>query len=266
MVRDRAAAPPRRRRSPPSRAGRPAARATSAPGSMSCRAAGVDQQRGRLHPRQVRRGDDAAGLIDQPHVQRDDVALLVERVLARRDVVTVGLRARRATVPAPRPAPSSRTPCHSRRPCCRFVRSRGCRASCRAACGRPRSASARLERAHLLRNLSHGGQDQPPGQFRRGIGRRVGMLVRRHDHAAPCARVDVDVRVHAALADQSAACRDARAAALGSAVRSRIRTSTSVSLRRSASASVSWTWSVPDCRPDAPSSFRKQERVLSVSK
>ena len=61
---------------------------------------------------------------------------------------------------------------------------------------------ARLQRAHLLRNLPHRGEDQPPRQLRRRVRRRAGMLIRRHDHAAARARVDVDVRVDAALADQ----------------------------------------------------------------
>src|SRR5437868_4378976 len=53
---------------------------------------------------------------------------------------------------------------------------------------------ARLERGHLLGNLACRGEDQRPRQLCRRIRRRAGMLARRHDHAAPRARVDVDVR------------------------------------------------------------------------
>jgi len=35
------------------------------------RAAGVDQQRGRLHASEVVGGDDAAGGVDEAHVERD---------------------------------------------------------------------------------------------------------------------------------------------------------------------------------------------------
>lgn len=59
------------------------------------------------------------------------------------------------------------------------------------------------KRSHLLRNLAHGGQDQAPRQFRCRVGRASGMLVGRHDHAAPGAGINVDVRVHAALTDES---------------------------------------------------------------
>ena len=59
-----------------------------------------------------------------------------------------------------------------------------------------------LERGHLLRNLPHRREDQPPGQLGRGVRRRAGVLVRRHDDAEPRAGVDVDVRIDAALADQ----------------------------------------------------------------
>ena len=60
--------------------GRPARSAlTSAPGSISGGAAGVDQQRGRLHARQVGGGDDAARRLHEAQVQGDDVAFLEER-------------------------------------------------------------------------------------------------------------------------------------------------------------------------------------------
>ena len=61
---------------------------------------------------------------------------------------------------------------------------------------------AGLQRRHLLRDLPHRGEDQPPGELGGGIRRRAGMLARRHDDAEPRAGVDVDVRIDAALADQ----------------------------------------------------------------
>jgi hypothetical protein len=62
---------------------------------------------------------------------------------------------------------------------------------------------APLERLHLLRNLTRRGEDQTPREFGRGVRRRVSVLVRRDDDAAGGARVDVDVRVDGALADQA---------------------------------------------------------------
>ena len=130
------------------------------------------------------------------------VALGEERGLARRDGVAVaaGALARARSVPTPtRPC---RTPCRSRRRRCRSGRSRRCRASCRAACDRRRSATSRLQRGHLLRDLPHGGQDECPRQLGGGVRRRSRVHARGDDHAERGAGVDVDVRVDAALADQ----------------------------------------------------------------
>ena len=51
--------------------------------------AGVDQQRRRLHAREIVCSNDMTGLIDEPHVQRDDVALLEEDSLTVRKCETV---------------------------------------------------------------------------------------------------------------------------------------------------------------------------------
>jgi hypothetical protein len=64
-------------------------------------AAGVDQDGRGLHPRQVLRLDDAARGIDQPHVQRNHVALLEERGLARCRLVTIRARLRQRTFAPP---------------------------------------------------------------------------------------------------------------------------------------------------------------------
>jgi hypothetical protein len=61
---------------------------------------------------------------------------------------------------------------------------------------------ARFERRHLLRQLTGGGEDERPGQFGRGVGRRAGMLAGRNDDAEPRTGLDVDMRIDAALADQ----------------------------------------------------------------
>src|ERR1700722_9534893 len=61
---------------------------------------------------------------------------------------------------------------------------------------------ARLQRRHLLRYRTRGGEYQSPGEFGCRIGRRVGVLVRRHHDAEFGAGVDIDVRIDAALADQ----------------------------------------------------------------
>ena len=62
---------------------------------------------------------------------------------------------------------------------------------------------ARLERRHLLRDLAHRRDDQAPGELGGRVRRRVHVQVRRHDHAEPRARLDVDVRIDAALTDQA---------------------------------------------------------------
>ncbi len=61
---------------------------------------------------------------------------------------------------------------------------------------------AGFERRHLLRNLAHGREDQSPGHFGGGVGRRAGVLARGDDDAEARAGVDIDVRIDAALADQ----------------------------------------------------------------
>jgi len=58
------------------------------------------------------------------------------------------------------------------------------------------------ERRHLLRYLTHRRQDQSPCQLRRGVRRRIGVLARRDDDAAARTGIDIDVRIHASLADQ----------------------------------------------------------------
>src|SRR5579885_1234733 len=59
--------------------------------------------------------------------------------------------------------------------------------------------SARLQRCHLLRNLAHRGKHQSPGEFRGGVGGRARMLARAENDAVARARLDIDMRVDAAL-------------------------------------------------------------------
>jgi hypothetical protein len=61
---------------------------------------------------------------------------------------------------------------------------------------------AGLQCRHLLRDCAHCRQDQAPGEFSGRIRRRVGVLARRDDDAEPCAAIDIDMRINAALADQ----------------------------------------------------------------
>jgi len=58
------------------------------------------------------------------------------------------------------------------------------------------------QRGDLLRDLPHRREDQAEGQFRGGVRRRAGMLVRRDDDAVRGAGVDVDMWIDAALTDQ----------------------------------------------------------------
>src|SRR5262249_20005850 len=60
----------------------------------------------------------------------------------------------------------------------------------------------RLERFHLQRDVAHGGDDHAPGELGGRVRRHAEGLVRAQQHAEPRARVDVDVRKHAALADE----------------------------------------------------------------
>src|SRR5436189_6133332 len=55
---------------------------------------------------------------------------------------------------------------------------------------------------HLLRNPAHCSEDQAERQFRCGVRRTAGMLIRRYDDAATGTCVDVDMRVDTALADE----------------------------------------------------------------
>src|SRR6185295_18796727 len=61
---------------------------------------------------------------------------------------------------------------------------------------------AGAKRKHLLRNLTHGRNDQAPGPLCSGIGRTAGMLIRRDDDPATGTCVDIDMWVDAALADE----------------------------------------------------------------
>ena len=166
------------------------------------RAAGVDEKRSRLHAREVVGGHDAARGLHQPHVQRDDVAVREERVLARGGSVAVRPRPRQRRLARP----------HQHRHAERLAVVGNDAADAPVAVDAERLAAQRvadadlpcagLERGHLLRDLAHRREDQPPRQLGRRVGRRARMLARRDDDAEPRAGVDVDVRVDAALADQ----------------------------------------------------------------
>src|SRR5258706_6410573 len=59
-----------------------------------------------------------------------------------------------------------------------------------------------LEGGHLLWDLAHRRKNQPPRQFSGGIRWYARVLAGRHDHSKPGASIDVDMRIHAALADK----------------------------------------------------------------
>src|SRR5262249_15645299 len=61
---------------------------------------------------------------------------------------------------------------------------------------------AGLERRHLLGKLTRRRENERPGQLGRGVGRRAGMLARRHDDTAARTGGYVDVGIDAALADE----------------------------------------------------------------
>ena len=141
------------------------------------RAAGVDDQRRRLHPREVAGGHDAARGVDQAHVQRDDVAVLEERLLARRGGVAVPARAeaRRFARPDEHLHPESLSVSrHDGADPAVAEDSQRLSAHCAADAGLPLSG---LEGSHLLGDLAHGRNDEPPCQFSGCIGRHAEMLV-----------------------------------------------------------------------------------------
>ena len=145
------------------------------------RAAGVDDQCGRLHAAEIVGGDDVAGFLDQPHVKRQHVAALEERKLARGHEMAFGLGANHRVRPRPDHDihAESLAVARDRRTDPAVAEN----AERLVAQGRadPDLPVAGLERGHLLGDLPERREDQPPGQFRGGIGRRAGMLARRHD-------------------------------------------------------------------------------------
>src|SRR5215469_3681408 len=59
-----------------------------------------------------------------------------------------------------------------------------------------------FQRGRLLRNFSHRREHESPGQFRCRIGRRSGVHIRRDDDSEARTRLDIYMRVDAALADE----------------------------------------------------------------
>ena len=165
--------------------------------------AGVDDQRGRLHPREIPGGDDSTRRRDQAEVQRDDVARLKQIRLA--GGCRIPVRAR----PGPGGLPAPHEDAHAERPAVAGHHHADPAVSedaQRVAAQRVSDADLPVpgfEGRHLLRDLARRREDQAPRQLRRGVRRRAGMLARRHDHAEPRAGVDLDVRVNASLADET---------------------------------------------------------------
>jgi hypothetical protein len=163
----------------------------------------VDEQRGRLHEGQVRRGHEAAGGVDEPEVQRQNVACL-EQLFGRAHylvAVGAGLVAGRRSRPdlhahAERPAVAGDDGADA--PVAVDAEALGPQAATHAVLPRPG-----LERRHLLRDSAHGVEDQRPRELGRRERRRAAVEVRRHEDPEAVAGLDVDVGVHAALADQA---------------------------------------------------------------
>ena len=167
------------------------------------RTAGVDEQRARFHPVQIRLRDDAARSRHEPHVQRQHVAVGEEALLARSHLEPVGARPLERLRPRPRdhlhaergpvagddlrdPAVAVET---ERLPDQRVTDAR--------------LPLARPARRDLLRDLPHRREHQSPGELCGRVRRRTGVHVRAHRDAEARARLDVDVRVDAALTDQT---------------------------------------------------------------
>ena len=172
-------------------------------------------------------------------------------------------RARASDAVAPRRAPASRTRRRSRPRPSRCGRSHRGRASCRAAVADARLPPPGLQRRHLLRDLSHRREHQSPGQLRGRVGGRARVQVRGDDDAEPRARLDVDVRVDAALADQAQAGQplEQRRADLRALADQHERLEAPQPLGE---ASASCTWSVQTVT-SCPASFSKHGSVRSVS-
>src|SRR3954470_8877847 len=166
------------------------------------RAARVDEDRRRLHVREVLALDDAARGIDQAHVQAEDVALGEELLLGGSDGIAVG----RGLVARLFARPDQHL--HAER----LADLRHLGADAAVAEDAERLAAhggadtdlpfAGFQRGHLLRQVARRGKDQRPGHLRSGIRRRAGVHVGADHHAPLRAGVDVDVRIDAALADE----------------------------------------------------------------
>ena len=158
-------------------------------------AAGVHDQRIGLHACEVRRRDDAARRVVEPHVQRQHVALRKQCALTLRDVVIVLSRARLRSLAAPHQ--------HVHPECAAVARHETADLAVAEDALRPSAygrAEAMLPTAcaqmrRLLRNAPHRRKHQRPRQ----LGRRI-RRARSHRHTDPAARAGLDVDVTGPLA------------------------------------------------------------------
>src|SRR5258706_237519 len=166
------------------------------------RAAGVDDQRRRFHPREIASGHDAPRGVGEAHMKRNDVAFLEERLLAARYGVTVRASARLRRFARPYQdfhAKGLSVSRHDGSDPAVAEYPQGLSAYRSADAGLPLSG---LEGSHLLGDVAQGGDDQSPGQLCGGVGGHAEMLVRGQDDAEACAGIDIDVGKDAALADE----------------------------------------------------------------
>ncbi len=139
---------------------------------------------------------------DEPHVQRDDVALFVEVFSAGGHRVSVGSRALLRGLARPdQDVHAERTSVAGDGGADPSVAVDAERLLAQRVSDADLPASF-LKRAHLLGDLAHGRENQTPGELSGGVRRRARVLIRRDDDAAPGTRVDVDVRIHAPLTDE----------------------------------------------------------------
>ena len=220
----------------------------------------VDQDRGRAHPRQLGRPDQAARAVAEPHMDRHHVGAAEQLVAVR--------PARR---PAPAPAPrrgsgsrrgrASRTPGRPSPPGCPAARARSRRASGPPARCRPSPASRPPAGARPRR----GRGAAPPGSAPTSA-RRPGSAAPPVPHtttprAAAAARSIDAFAMPVVTSRRSRGRRSSSSASNG--VRSRIATIASNGASRAASASLPATWSEKNVTSASRASHGPNDRATS---
>src|SRR5262249_15147573 len=145
---------------------------------------------------------DAARRLHEAHVQRDDIAVRKELLLAPHRLVTIRPRAGEGGLARPYGhlhAERLAIAGDDRADPAVTVDTEPLAAQRAADADLP---AASFQRGHLLGNLAHRREHQAPGELGSCVGRRAGMLTGGYDDAQPRAGIDIDVRIDAALADE----------------------------------------------------------------